>query len=132
MDEELQRIRQRMMDEIMSDIKESKDWPSGPVEVTDGNFDNFVRSYPVTLVDCWAPWCGPCRMIAPAIEELALELSGKVAFGKLNTDENQATAYRFNINAIPTMLVFKNGEMIDRIVGALPKMHIKQKLESFL
>ena len=121
-----------MMDEIMSEMKEKQDWPSGPVEVTDGGFDDFARKYSVVLIDCWAPWCGPCRMIAPVIDELAVEMKGKVAFGKLNTDENQSTAYRFNINAIPTMLVFKDGEMVDRIVGALPKMHIKQKLESFL
>jgi len=132
MDEDLQRIRQRKMDEIMSEIKEKQEWPAGPVEVTDGSFDDFARRYKVVLIDCWAPWCGPCRMVAPVIDELATELKGKVAFGKLNTDENQSTAFRFNINAIPTMLVFKDGEMADRIVGALPKMHIKQKLESFL
>jgi len=91
----------------------------------ESTFDGFVNGNKVVLIDCWAPWCRPCRMLAPVIEELASELSGKVAVGKLNTDENQGIAMRFNINAIPTMLVFKDGVMYEPLVGLRPKEEIR-------
>lgn len=84
------------------------------------------------IIDCWAPWCGPCRSLAPIIEELAKEFEGKIAFGKLNTDENENIPMRFNISAIPTLLVFKNGEMVDRIVGAGNKEFMKAKFAKHL
>ncbi|HID71407.1 MAG TPA: thioredoxin, partial [Thermoplasmata archaeon] len=95
------------------------------------NFDETVKEG-VTLVDFWAPWCGPCRMIAPVIEQLAKEYAGKVVFAKLNTDENRNTAMRFGIMSIPTLLVFKNGKLVDRIVGALPKPMLEHKLKPYL
>lgn len=102
--------------------------PDAPVKVTDVTFDEFVAKYPLTLVDCWAPWCGPCRIVGPVIDSLAKEYRGKVAFGKLNTDENLATATRFGIMAIPTMLVLKKGQLVDQIVGAVPKAKIVEVL----
>jgi len=94
-------------------------------EITDTTFDAFVDGNEIVLIDCWAPWCRPCRMLAPVIEELAEELKGKVAVGKLNTDENQGISARFMINAIPTMLVFKNGVQQESLVGLMPKESIR-------
>jgi len=101
-----------------------------PVEVDGSSMDKLVEKSPKLVVDCWAPWCGPCRMVAPVIEELASEMSGSVVFAKLNTDENQETAMKYMIRGIPTMLVFKAGKLEERIVGALPKKVMKEKIES--
>ena len=104
-----------------------------PVEVTDATFANEVERSPVpVLVDMWAPWCGPCRMLAPAIEQLASELAGRVKVAKLNVDENQQTAGRFKISGIPAMLIFKGGREVDRIVGLAPKAQIAQRLQRFI
>jgi thioredoxin 2 len=104
-----------------------------PVTVTDANFAEAVEQSPFpVLLDMWAPWCGPCRMIAPTIEQLAGELAGKVKVAKLNTDENPLTASRFNVRSIPTLLVFKNGAEVDRIVGAIPKQEILNRLRGIM
>jgi thioredoxin 2 len=103
---------------------------AGPLTVTDATFAAEVEGSPLpVLVDAWAPWCGPCRMIAPAIEELATELAGQVRIAKLNVDENPQTASRFDVRSIPTMLVMVGGREVDRIVGAQPKNAIRQRLE---
>ena len=93
-------------------------------ELNEANFDSFVESNKIAVIDCWAPWCGPCRRMGPIIEELAGELAGKVGVAKLNTDENQGIAIRFNINAIPTLLVFKDQVLVDSLVGLRPKEDI--------
>ena len=95
-------------------------------ELNESNFDSFVESNKIAVIDCWAPWCGPCRRMGPIIEELAGELAGKVGVAKLNTDENQGIAIRFNINAIPTLLVFKDQVLVDSLVGLSPKDDILQ------
>ncbi len=104
-----------------------------PVEVTDGNFAQEVVSHPgAVLVDCWAPWCGPCRSLAPVLDQLAREYAGRLKVAKLNTDENPQTAARFGIRSIPTMLLFKNGEKKDTLVGAQPRQEIERRLRSVL
>jgi thioredoxin 1 len=99
--------------------------------VTDGNFEEFIRSNDVAVIDCWAAWCGPCRMLSPVIEELAREQKD-VAFGKLNVDENRATPMKYGIMSIPTLLYFKDGQLVDKTIGALPKRSIADRLEKIL
>ena len=102
-------------------------------ELTNDNFEAEVASYHGTvLVDFWAPWCGPCRMVGPVVEELAKEYQGKAKVGKLNTDEAPDIASRFGIRSIPTLLFFKNGAVVQQLVGAYPKSKISEKLESAL
>ena len=102
-----------------------------PLEITDENFESEVlNSDLLVLIDFWAAWCGPCRMIAPLVEELAGEYEGKVKIGKLDVDNNQQTAIKYGVRSIPTLLVFKNGEVKDTIIGAVPKSQISQKLDA--
>jgi len=101
-----------------------------PVTVTDATFETEVERSPLpVLLDMWAPWCGPCRMVGPVVEELAREMAGRVRVAKLNVDENPATAARYHVQSIPTLLVLKNGQEIERIVGAQPKAAIVQRLQ---
>ena len=101
-----------------------------PVTVTDATFADEVERSPLpVVVDLWAAWCGPCRIIAPVVDELAATMAGRVRFAKLNIDENPATATRFHVRSIPTLLVFKGGQEVDRIVGVHPKTEIARRLE---
>jgi thioredoxin 1 len=101
------------------------------VELTSENFDSTVANG-VTMVDFWAPWCGPCRMIAPIIDELAEEFEGKATIAKVNTDEQQDIAVKFGIRSIPTILFFKDGEVVDQMVGAASKDVFAEKLNALL
>jgi len=107
---------------------------AGPLkEFNDSNFEQEVlQSSEPVLVDFWAPWCGPCRMLAPTIEELAKQYEGKVKVGKLNTDESPETASKFGISSIPTVLFFKNGEVTDRLVGLSPKVQFEEILDRLI
>ncbi|WP_339924061.1 thioredoxin [uncultured Cyclobacterium sp.] len=100
------------------------------IEITDSSFDEVIKSEQPVLVDFWAEWCGPCKMIGPIVEELAGEYEGKVTIGKLDVDANQEIPGRFGIRSIPTLLIFKDGEVVDKIVGAVPKSVIADKLEA--
>jgi len=123
-DEELENIRAKKLEEM----KAAKQAPAEPIVVTDAIFKDVIRDYPTVVVDCWAAWCPPCRMIAPIIEELAKDYAGKIVFGKLNVDENQKTAGEYGIMSIPTMLVFKGGKLVDRIVGAMPRKALESRI----
>ncbi|MFZ2324201.1 MAG: thioredoxin [Ignavibacteriaceae bacterium] len=104
-----------------------------PITITDENFATEVlQSDKPVLIDFWAVWCGPCKMIAPIVEELAVEYDGKFKMGKLDVDNNQQSAIKYGVRSIPTLLIFKDGNVVDTIIGAVPKVHIKQKLESAL
>jgi len=101
-----------------------------PITVTDATFAEAVEQSPLpVLVDAWAPWCGPCRILAPVIDELAAELAGRVRVAKLNVDDNPSTAARFGLRSIPTLLMLKRGQEVDRIVGVVPKAEIARRLE---
>jgi thioredoxin 1 len=106
---------------------------SKPAEVNDNTWDSEVlKADQPVLVDFWAPWCGPCRMVAPIVEELATEYDGKVKFLKLNTDDNVQTASRYGVRSIPTLMMFKGGEAIDHVIGFRPKSQLKQTIEKAL
>ncbi|MBI0584518.1 MAG: thioredoxin [Methanomassiliicoccus sp.] len=126
--DDIEQIREKKKQDLMK----GAEWPSEPVEVNDSGFNDLIKKYSVVVVDCWAPWCGPCRMVGPVIDALAKEMQGKVAFGKLNTDMNPKISMRFQIEAIPTLLVFKEGELVDRIVGAKPKEDLARRLKAHL
>ena len=133
-DDDLEAIKQRKMAELQK-AAASKALMSAltePVILTDSNFKNEIAKYPVMLVDFWASWCGPCRMVSPMIEQLAKEYSGRVAFGKVNVDENQMISGSFGIQSIPTMMIFKGGKAVDVMIGALPKAQIELKINQQL
>ncbi len=100
---------------------------------TDGNFADSIEKAPgLSIVDFWAAWCGPCRMVAPIIEQLASEYAGRVRVAKLDVDANQQTAARYNIRSIPSILIFKDGELVETVVGAVPKGHLERKIQDHL
>ena len=99
------------------------------VHLNDSNFDSTVRSSAKLIVDCWAPWCGPCRMLAPTFEALAKDYKGKVSFGKLDTDESPKTAMSLSIHSIPTLLFFRDGKQVDRLTGAHPRANIEAAMK---
>ena len=105
---------------------------SKPVEITDANFDEMIKSDQPVLVDFWAEWCGPCKMIAPVIDELANDYEGKAVVGKVDVDNNPEVAGKLGIRSIPTLLVFKDGEIVDKQVGAVNKGVLAQKLDAQL
>ncbi|MCD6461708.1 MAG: thioredoxin [Thermoplasmata archaeon] len=134
-DDELEAIKRRMLEQMMSRNSGGESdtgYPSKSVIVTDANLQDTLSRYPFVVLDCWAPWCGPCRMVAPTIDRLAKDLAGRVVFGKLNVDENHRTAAAYGIRSIPTLLFFKNGHLADRVVGALPYPHLRRAIEKHL
>jgi len=108
------------------------DEPEEPVILDETNFDKALEKYNFLVVDCWAVWCMPCLMVAPIIENLAKKYKGEIVFGKVNVDKAPSIAERFGIMAIPILLIFKNGEKVDEIVGAMPENMLEEKLRSYM
>jgi len=130
---EIEEIRQRKMAEMMKSTGKKEDaWPSEPVVLADGTFGEFVAKYPKVVVDCWAPWCGPCRMLSPTVDAIAKDMKGKVAFGKVDTDENFEISSKYRIMSIPTLLFFKDGKLVDKMVGAAPRNVVEQYIKKAL
>ena len=130
-DTELEKIRAKKKSDL---VKKSSmgEKISTPITVTDADFIEILQKHKLIVIDCWAEWCGPCRMVAPIIDELAKDYAGEIVFGKLNVDENPETATRYNIMGIPTLLIIKNGAEVDRMVGAAPKLLIQNKLKQHI
>jgi thioredoxin 1 len=124
-DDELSKIRRKKIEELMKRMIK-------PIKVDDDNFDEVIGEYENVVVDFWAEWCGPCRMLAPIIDELAKEYAGKVVFAKLNVDEARGIAIDYGISAIPTLIFFKRGKPVDAMVGAFPKSEIKRWIDRVL
>lgn len=126
MDEELALLREKRKRELAEKMMQNR---QGTVaHIDEAGFQDFLAANKYVVVDFWAEWCGPCQRIAPVMDELAAEFAGKVAFAKCNTDENQRLAMQFAIDAIPAMLLFSGGQLIDRIIGAYPKEAIREKV----
>ena len=128
-EKELEHIREKKLAELREKKQEMND---EPVHVTDSNFKEMTEKHALALIDFWAAWCGPCQALAPTIEELAREYAGKILVGKLNVDENPQTAECFQVYSIPTMVIMKNGQEVDRLVGCVQKKVIVAALEKHL
>jgi thioredoxin 1 len=136
MNNELEEIRNKKIEQLRKKYMNggkymSDNMPNEPLKITDADFDDSIKKYQMIVIDCWAPWCGPCRMVGPVIDELAKEMKGDIVFGKLNVDENPNISMKHQIMSIPTLLVFKNGNLVDRVVGAYPKEELKKILETY-
>ena len=133
-DDELEAIKHKKLAELQKEAatKAMMSSITEPLVLTDSNFASEVTKYPIMLVDFWAPWCGPCKMVSPIIEQLSREYSGRVAFGKVNVDENQRISASFGIQSIPTLMIFKGSKAVDVIIGAMPKAQIEMKLKQQL
>jgi thioredoxin 1 len=129
-DAELESIRVKKRREVITKMKEKTG--NDPITLDDAHFNETIQEHPLMLIDCWAAWCGPCRIIAPVVDELARDYAGRVTVGKLNVDENPETSTRFCIMSIPTLLIIKDGKELDRIIGAVPKQAIEEKLKKYL
>jgi thioredoxin 1 len=130
MDAELESISAKKKMEVTTKMKDTAG--NAPLTLDDAHFNDTVHAHPLMLIDCWAAWCGPCRMIAPVVDELARDYAGQVTVGKLNVDENPKTATAFCIVSIPTLLIMKDGKEADRIIGVVPKKAIQEKLRKYL
>lgn len=130
--DELDKIREKKLKELEQRYSGKKEVIDKSIQVTDQTFEDTIRKYPVVVVDFWGQWCPPCHIIVPIIEELAKDYSGRVVFGKLNVDENQMIAAKYGIMAIPTLLIFKNGRLVDQVTGALPKQQLEQRIKNIL
>jgi thioredoxin 1 len=133
-DEELERTKAAKLQKMMKSVTPKKRGThfNKPVEMTDATFKEMILNHPLVVVDCWAPWCGPCRMVAPIVEELSRDYAGKILFGKLNVDDNREVSRQYDIMSIPTLLVFKNGKRVDTIIGALPRQTLEQRITRHL
>ena len=127
--DEIDEIRKRKMKELEREYFGKKEAIDKPIQVTDKTFDQIIGAHSAVVIDFWAQWCPPCHVIAPIIEELSRDYAGKVVFGKLDVNENKAIALKYGITAIPTLLLFKNGNLVDQVLGAVSKQHLEEKIK---
>ena len=130
--DELEKIRQKKLKEMSRQTERKEKNFDSPVKGSDDNFDEMINTNPLVLVDFWAEWCGPCKMIAPIIDALAKEFAGKILVLKINVDECPQTASKFGIMSIPTVSIFKDGKIADSVIGAVPKAVLESKLSKYL
>jgi thioredoxin 1 len=131
-DKEIEEIKKQKIAEMLQKAQTQNQTGTlldKPVMLTDSNFQSELAKHKLMVVDFWAPWCGPCRMVGPIVEELAIEYAGKVAFGKMNVDENRAVPGSFGIMSIPTLMVFKDGKAVESLLGACPKSYLESKFK---
>lgn len=131
-DTELEQIKLRRIQAMLDQADNPKQVNTHPLTITDMNFQETIEANSLVVVDFWAPWCGPCRMVGPVIEQLAKEYAGKVTFGKMNVDENQRVPNSFSVMSIPTIVVFHHGQAVLRIVGAYPKAEIEATFKRYI
>ena len=132
MDDELESIRKRYITDILNNADKKEAKKMEPVVLTDRTFDEALKNDKILVVDFWATWCAPCRFLSPVIEELAGEYAGRINFGKVDVDENPQVSSKFDIRSIPTVIMFKNGKVVDTSIGAVPKQMLEAKLKRLL
>jgi thioredoxin 1 len=132
MDDELESIRKRYITDILNNADKKEAKKMEPVVLTDRTFDEALKNDKILVVDFWATWCAPCRFLSPVIEELAGEYAGRINFGKVDVDENPHVSAKFDIRSIPTVIMFKNGKVVDTSIGAVPKQMLEAKLKRLL
>ncbi|HEY6536327.1 MAG TPA: thioredoxin [Candidatus Nitrosocosmicus sp.] len=131
-DEELNKIMQRKIEQYKEKITGQQRIQDTVIVLNDYNFAESINKHPFLIVDFWAPWCGPCKMVSPIIDQLSKEFAGRTTFGKLNVDDNPNISNTFQIQSIPTMIFFKNGQVVDKIIGAMVKSQLVAKIEFML
>ncbi|MFW3146129.1 MAG: thioredoxin [Thermoplasmatota archaeon] len=133
-DPELEALRKKkamLLMERYTKEQEKADWPSKVVHVGDSNFNDIISGYGAVLVDFWAPWCMPCKMVGPILERLAPEYKGRAVIAKLNVDDNKRIAGSLNVQGIPTLIMYKDGKMAKRVTGAIPERGIRELLDAY-
>lgn len=128
--DEIEKIKKEKLEKMMERARNPV--VKKPVEVTNTNFNNFITKKKYAIIDCWAAWCMPCRIIGPSIEKIAEEYGDTVAVGKLDVDGDREIAMKFGIMSIPTILFFKDGQLVDKVVGAVPKHVLEEKLKQVM
>ena len=131
----IDQIREKMLREMMTPNNSNGDKApvnTKPIELNDRTFTGEVAKHDLMVVDFWAPWCGPCQYVSPIVEELARDYAGKVAFGKLNVDDNPMISTQFRVMSIPTIMFFKKGRLVDMQIGAVPKQFLDQKIKKHI
>lgn len=134
-DDEVKRINEKKFEEMFRQRTSGESGQPAPpgktADLSESNFQEAVKSHPLVVVDFWAPWCGPCKVVSPLLEQLAVEMAGKATFFKLNVDDNPTVSEQFGIQGIPTILIFKDGKPVDGIVGAAPKQMIEARIRPY-
>lgn len=131
-EERLKKEREALKKRSESSREKGKSASNKPVDLTDATFTEAVQNHPLVVVDCWAPWCHPCLYVSPIVDEIARDYAGRIFFGKLNVDENKKVAMQYGIMSIPTLLVFKNGRLVDQIIGAMPRQMLEPRITRHL